>query len=106
MRHLPRWCVVALGAWGLATSVMAQAHAPFVALQPEDIKVADGATQTVIMGDPSKPGMYVVQSRTVGPLRRSGMRLACLRNELLPMCPEWTWRNWRAQQDSNLRPPA
>jgi quercetin dioxygenase-like cupin family protein len=41
---------------------MAQAHSPFVTLQPENIALAAGATQTVIMGDPSKPGMYVVQN--------------------------------------------
>ena len=56
-----RWMTVALVSWAVATSVMAQSHAPFVALQPEDVKLADGATQTVIMGDPSKPGVYVVQ---------------------------------------------
>jgi quercetin dioxygenase-like cupin family protein len=33
----------------------------FVAKQPEDIHGKDGSTQTVLMGDPSKPGWYVVQ---------------------------------------------
>jgi quercetin dioxygenase-like cupin family protein len=34
----------------------------FLALQPEDVRPADGATQVVISGDPAKPGMYVVQN--------------------------------------------
>ena len=62
MHTLSRWFVLALASWAFAAFVMAQAHAPFVALQPEDIRLADGATQTVIMGDPSKHGMYVVQN--------------------------------------------
>jgi quercetin dioxygenase-like cupin family protein len=59
-----RWAVVGLAAWAFAASVAAQPRvpAPFVALQGEDIRPAEGATQTIIMGDPSKPGMYVVQN--------------------------------------------
>jgi quercetin dioxygenase-like cupin family protein len=64
MKTSMRWITTALAAWVFAASVMAQSAVPppFVAKQPEELTPADGATQTVIMGDPSKPGMYVVQN--------------------------------------------
>jgi quercetin dioxygenase-like cupin family protein len=33
-----------------------------VSRQPEELKSKDGVTAVLIMGDPSKPGMYVVQN--------------------------------------------
>jgi quercetin dioxygenase-like cupin family protein len=39
-------------------------------MQPEEIRPAEGATQVVISGDPTKPGMYVVQN-TFAPGRGS-----------------------------------
>ena len=46
-----------------AASVLAQPRfpAPFIALQPEETGPAEGGTQKVLFGDPSKPGIYVVQ---------------------------------------------
>jgi hypothetical protein len=38
---------------------------PFMALQPEEIRPAEGATQKIISGDPTKPGMYVVENTFV-----------------------------------------
>ena len=35
---------------------------PFVAKNPEELKPAEGATNIVIMGDPNKPGWYVVEN--------------------------------------------
>jgi quercetin dioxygenase-like cupin family protein len=57
-----RWSVCFLGAWVFAASVMAQSRvpAPFIALQPEET-VGEGGAQKVLFGDPSKPGLYVVQ---------------------------------------------
>jgi quercetin dioxygenase-like cupin family protein len=60
-----RWLICGLSAYLLGAVAYGQAGPPrskFLALQPEDVKPADGATQFVISGDPSKPGMYVVQN--------------------------------------------
>jgi quercetin dioxygenase-like cupin family protein len=38
---------------------------PFIALQPEELRPADGATQKILFGDPAKPGMYVVENTFV-----------------------------------------
>jgi quercetin dioxygenase-like cupin family protein len=68
-----RWLICGLSAYALSAAVYGQAGPPspkFLALQPEDARPADGATQVVIMGDPSKPGMYVVQN-TFAPGRGS-----------------------------------
>lgn len=42
----------------------------FIAAQPEDLQPADGRTQVTILGDPSKPGIYVVRN-TFAPGRGS-----------------------------------
>ena len=42
----------------------------FIAAQPEDLRPSEGATQVVILGDPSKPGLYVVRN-TFAPGRGS-----------------------------------
>src|SRR5256885_5743786 len=68
-----RWIVCGLGAYVLGAVVSGQAGAQgpkFLARQPEDLRPAEGATQIVISGDPSKPGMYVVQN-TFAPGRTS-----------------------------------
>ena len=59
----------------LAVALLAGAHAsmqtrqeqakPFIALQPEEIRPAEGATQKIISGDPGKPGMYVIENTFV-----------------------------------------
>lgn len=41
-------------------AVKPDAHG-FIAANPEDLVPAEGGRQTVIMGDPGKPGMYVVR---------------------------------------------
>ena len=66
------WLVCGLGAYALSVVVYGQAGAPspFLARQPEDLRPAEGSTQVVIAGDPSKPGMYVVQN-TFAPGRGS-----------------------------------
>ena len=66
------WLVCALSAYALSAAAYGQAppNSKFLALQPEDVRPADGATQKVIMGDPSKPGLYVVQN-TFAPGRGS-----------------------------------
>jgi quercetin dioxygenase-like cupin family protein len=46
------------------------AASKFVSRQPEELKSPDGAAAVLIMGDPSKPGMYVVQN-TFAPGRTS-----------------------------------
>ena len=38
---------------------------PFVSLQPEELKPAEGATQKILFGDPGKPGMYVIENTFV-----------------------------------------
>jgi quercetin dioxygenase-like cupin family protein len=68
-----RWLVCALSAYAWSAVAYGQPGASglkFLALQPEDLRPADGATQVVISGDPSKPGMYVVQN-TFAPGRTS-----------------------------------
>jgi quercetin dioxygenase-like cupin family protein len=68
-----RWLVCGLSAYALSGVAYGQTGASsprFLALQPEDLRPADGATQVVISGDPSKPGMYVVQN-TFAPGRTS-----------------------------------
>jgi hypothetical protein len=60
-----RWLICGLSAYALSAVAYGQAGAPsskFLALQPEDGRPAEGSTQVVITGDPSKPGMYVVQN--------------------------------------------
>jgi quercetin dioxygenase-like cupin family protein len=55
-----------VSAYALGAVMFGQAAPPggarFIARQPEDLRPADGATQVVISGDPSKAGMYVVQN--------------------------------------------
>jgi quercetin dioxygenase-like cupin family protein len=60
-----RWLICGVSAYALGAVAYGQAgpsNSKFLALQPEDVRPADGATQVVIAGDPSKPGMYVVQN--------------------------------------------
>lgn len=42
------------------TSVSPDAHG-FIAAQPEDMAPAPGTIETKILGDPSKPGLYVIR---------------------------------------------
>ncbi len=68
-----RWLICGFSACVLSAVAYGQAGAPgakFLSLQPEEIRPAEGATQVVISGDPSKPGMYVVQN-TFAPGRGS-----------------------------------
>ena len=65
--NVARWilgtaCVLAL--CGTTASSQERSHplSDFRAITPENIKPADGATQVVLYGDPSKPGIYVVQN--------------------------------------------
>ena len=60
-----RWFVCGVSAYVFSAVAYGQAGPPsskFLALQPGDMRPADGTTQKVISGDPSKPGMYVVQN--------------------------------------------
>jgi quercetin dioxygenase-like cupin family protein len=54
--------ICGLSAYALSAATAAQPGPKFLALQPEDLRPAAGATQVVIAGDPTKPGMYVVQN--------------------------------------------
>ena len=68
-----RWLICVFSAYALSAVAYGQAGAPgakFLSLQPEEIRPAEGATQVVISGDPSKPGIYVVQN-TFAPGRGS-----------------------------------
>jgi len=68
-----RWVICGLGAYVFSAVAYGQggAHDPkFLAMQPEDLRPKAGSTQVVISGDPSKPGMYVVQN-TFAPGRTS-----------------------------------
>jgi quercetin dioxygenase-like cupin family protein len=62
-----KWICCALGTLFLTTplasgqSVKPDAHG-FIAAQPEDLRPGEGGRQVVILGDPSKPGMYVVRN--------------------------------------------
>ena len=59
-----RWCICCLGAYAMSAVAYGQARPPdakFISLQPEEIRPAEGSTQVVLQGDPSKPGLYVVQ---------------------------------------------
>jgi quercetin dioxygenase-like cupin family protein len=61
-----RWMLCAVAACGLGTTASSQTRSVplsvFKAVQPEDMKGANGSTQVVLYGDPSKPGMYVVEN--------------------------------------------
>ena len=68
-----RWLICSVSAYALSALVNGQGRpvpSPFVSKQPEELRQKEGATQVVIMGDPSKPGMYVVQN-TFAPGRTS-----------------------------------
>jgi len=68
-----RWFICGVGAYAFCAVAYGQGGPPgpkFLSLQPEDLRPAEGATQVVISGDPSKPGMYVVQN-TFAPGRTS-----------------------------------
>jgi len=62
-----RWVCCVLGTLLLTTplasgqSIKPDAHG-FIAAQPEDLRPAEGGRQVVILGDPSKPGMYIVRT--------------------------------------------
>ena len=60
-----RWILWSLSACLLGTqaaSTQTRVPAGFVARQLEEMTPASGATSVVLMGDPSKPGFYVVQN--------------------------------------------
>jgi quercetin dioxygenase-like cupin family protein len=68
-----RWLICGLSAYAFCAVAYGQAGPPvakFLALQPEDLRPAEGSTQVVISGDPNKPGIYVVQN-TFAPGRTS-----------------------------------
>jgi quercetin dioxygenase-like cupin family protein len=46
----------------VASQIRSRPLSDFRAVRAEDIKAADGATQVILFGDPSKPGPYVVQN--------------------------------------------
>src|SRR6476661_9431388 len=61
-----RWIFCGISACLLAgTAASSQTRSiplsEFRAVNPEDMKAAEGSTQVVLMGDPNKPGPYVVQ---------------------------------------------
>ena len=62
---LSRWILCGLAACLLGTSASSQTRSiplsEFKAVQPEDIKPTGTSTQTVLWGDPTKPGPYAVQ---------------------------------------------
>jgi quercetin dioxygenase-like cupin family protein len=67
------WFICGLSAYAFGGGAYGQgqpSNPTFLSRQPEELRLADGATQVVIMGDPSKPGMYVVQN-TFAPGRTS-----------------------------------
>ena len=72
MKHFGRWFIgllVAACMAGGATPGMAQQVVDldkFKALQPEQIRTADSDISVTLIGDPDKPGIYVVQI-TFGP---------------------------------------
>lgn len=70
MRRLAVWTIRALGALLLTAPVIAsQTIKPdaqgFVRMSPDDLKWGTGSTMesTVIVGDPNKPGIYVLRNR-------------------------------------------
>jgi quercetin dioxygenase-like cupin family protein len=73
-RALARWVLCGVGACLLGVTASSQTRSvplsAFRAVKPEDMKAAEGSTQVVLYGDPSKPGMYVVQN-TFAPGRGS-----------------------------------
>ena len=60
-----RWVFGAVGVCLLGATASSQTRSiplsEFRAMQPEDIKPTGTSTQTVLFGDPNKPGLYVVQ---------------------------------------------
>ena len=65
-----RWLICGVSAYALSAVAYGQPGPKFLAMQPDDLRPAEGSTQVVISGDPSKPGMYVVQN-TFAPGRTS-----------------------------------
>jgi quercetin dioxygenase-like cupin family protein len=70
-----RWVCLVVGTFILTAPLASGQSAKvdqygFVAAQPEDLRPAEGSTQIRIMGDPTKPGMYVV--RNTFPANRTG----------------------------------
>ena len=66
IRPTARWVLCGLTVFTLAgaSSSMQERVVPlsvFKATNPEDMKAAEGSTQVVLLGDPNKPGPYVVQ---------------------------------------------
>ena len=67
------WFICGLTAYACGAVAYGQVASPgptFLSRQPEDIRPKEGATQVLLVGDPSKPGMYVVQN-TFAPGRTS-----------------------------------
>jgi quercetin dioxygenase-like cupin family protein len=59
-----------LGSLAVAAQTETVPDSRFMARQLEELRPTEGTTQVVIMGDPSKPGMYIVQN-TFAPGRMS-----------------------------------
>ena len=61
-----KWVCCALGVFlfvgppASGQSVKPDAHG-FIAAQPEDLRPGEGGSQAVVLGDPSKAGLYVVR---------------------------------------------
>lgn len=65
-RIVLRWCLCGVGTLLLCGTTMSSQGrtrplSDFRAVNPEQMKAAEGSTQVVLYGDPSKPGPYVVQ---------------------------------------------
>jgi quercetin dioxygenase-like cupin family protein len=62
------WAVIALGALGGGSVGVAQEDPGFVRIAPADVQWHDvpgglGAQQAVLLGNPDKPGMYVMRAK-------------------------------------------
>jgi len=73
--NFSRWAACVLGTCVLTVPLASgqgvkKDAAGFIAAQPEDLQPGSGVSQVVILGDPSKPGMYVVRN-TFAPGRGS-----------------------------------
>jgi quercetin dioxygenase-like cupin family protein len=64
-RTLSRWFLGGIGVCLLGASTSSQTRSiplsEFRAVTPDEMKTAEGSTQVLLYGDPTKPGMYAVQ---------------------------------------------